>query len=57
MGAEVCDLAGLFLLQHLQVILTPGFRGIYCDDGLAVLHKASNSEQELHQKNQRNIQH
>ena len=57
MGAEVCDLAGLFLLQHLQVILTPRFRGIYCDNGLAVLHKASNSEQELHQKNQRNIQH
>ena len=46
MGAEVCDLVGLLLLQHLQKVLTPGSYGIYCEDGLAVLNKASSSKQQ-----------
>ena len=55
MGAKVCVLVGLSLLQHLPEVLTPKSYGIYPDDGLAVLNKASNSEQERISKKIRKI--
>ena len=46
MGAEVCDLLGLYILSNLGPTLGAGSYGLYRDDGLAVLAGRSPSEWE-----------
>ena len=36
-GAELCELIGLFILNGISRIITPGRYGLYRDDGLAVI--------------------
>ena len=40
-GAEVCQLVGLLLLNDLSVLLGKDNVGLYQDDGLAVVDKAT----------------
>ena len=42
MGAEVCDLIGLYILHDVQQILSPYSYRLYRDDGLAVLDNSLN---------------
>ena len=44
MGDE--DLVGFFLQENLQKVFKPNSYGINCDNEIAVMHKASKSEQE-----------
>ena len=41
MGAELCELVGLFLLEGLKDIFGLNRIGLYRDDGLAVLSNSS----------------
>ena len=40
-GAEVCELVGLYLLNKIKSLLGSNNVGLYRDDGLAIVHKAS----------------
>ena len=44
MGAEICDLIALFILNNLRNILIVNSYGIYWDRGLAILENKSNCE-------------
>jgi hypothetical protein len=46
MGAEICDLLGLYILDSLSPILGNGAYGLYRDDGLAVMDGRTPSEWE-----------
>ena len=46
MGAEICDLIGLYILNDLREILVDKSYGIYRDDGLAILENKPSCEQE-----------
>lgn len=45
-GAEICELVGLFLLNHLNQHIDADSLGLYRDDGLTTLRKKSKSETE-----------
>ena len=45
-GAEVCDLIGLFSLHSLQQVLHPDTYGLYRDGGMVVLDNFSKCDQE-----------
>ena len=49
MGAEICDLIGLYILFDLNFVNSLSSFGIYRDDGLAVL-KRSNARMKKRQK-------
>ena len=55
MGAEICDLIGLFILNDLSKILVNNSYGLYRDDGLAILENKSQCEQERITKQIRKI--
>ena len=40
-GAEVCELAGLYLLNKIKPLLGSSNVSLYRDDGLAIVHKAN----------------
>ena len=40
-GAEVCDLVGLYHLNHLSTIIDTESIGLYRDDGLAIIKQTS----------------
>ena len=40
MGAEICDLIGLYILFDLTSVNSLSSFGLYCDDGLAVLNRS-----------------
>ena len=42
-GAEICELVGLYALSQLKGRLNTHSAGLYRDDGLAVLRRASGS--------------
>ena len=46
MGAEICDLIGLYILNDLPNILVDNSYGVYRDDGLSILEKKSSCKQE-----------
>ena len=43
-GAEICELVGLYLLSQLSNVTVKSKTGLYRDDGLIVLHKATGNE-------------
>ena len=54
-GAEICELVGLYLLDHLSNILPVESFGLYRDDGLAILSSDSGPDTERIIKNIRNL--
>ena len=50
-GAEVCKFVGLFILNHLEDIITNGSVGAYRDHGLAVVYKYSGPRMDKLRKN------
>ena len=45
-GAELCDLIGLYILNHLQTLYDPKDIGLYRDDGLAIIKRTNNQQLE-----------
>ena len=41
-GAEICDLIGLYALNHLKSLYKNNEIGLYRDDGLAIIERKSN---------------
>ena len=59
-GAEICDLVGLFILNHLGKRFGKGNIGLYRDDGLAIIKSKSarlpdKTRKELHTKFSSNL--
>ena len=56
-GAEICDMAGLFLLNKVKTskLFKNGEFGIFKDDGLAVIQSKSPSSAETTSKELRKI--
>ena len=50
-GAEICELAGLYLLNQLKDIIINGSFGGYRDDGLAVVTKYSGPQMDRFRRN------
>ena len=46
MGAEICNLTGLYILHDLQQVLPSDSYGLYRDVGLALLENFSKCDQE-----------
>ena len=44
--AEICELVGLYLLDHIKGIIDPKHIALYRDDGLAVVNNYSNADLE-----------
>ena len=47
MGAELCDLIGLYIFNDLRKILVDNLYGIYRDDGLVIPKNKSSCEQKI----------
>ena len=45
-GAEICELVGIYILNHISDVLDNSDVGLYRDDGLAVIHNSSTSDNE-----------
>ena len=50
-GAEVCKLAGIYILNKLSNIIDIGSIGLYRDDGLGILESLSGPQIEWKKKN------
>ena len=50
-GAEVCELAGIYILNKLSNIIDIGSIGLYRDDGLGIFESLSEPQIERKKKN------
>ena len=45
-GAEICELLGLYLLEHIKDMIDPKHNTLYRDDGLSVVNNYSDANLE-----------